>query len=38
MSAEAAREIGEGIAWLGFWVAGAVVICVAMAHGWRPWE
>jgi len=38
MSAEAAKEIGEGIAWLGFWLAIGAVACAAIMKGWRPWE
>lgn len=38
MQSEAARHIGEGIAWLGFWLAVAVVASAAMFNGWKPWE
>ena len=38
MSAEAAKHLGEGIAWLGFWLAVAAVLVAAINHGWKPWE
>lgn len=38
MSDEAAKRLGEGIAWLGFWLAIAAVLVAAINHGWKPWE
>lgn len=38
MDQNAAKEIAEGIAWLGFWLATGAVACTAIMNGWRPWE
>lgn len=38
MSTEAAKYIGEGIAWLGFWLAVATIAGTAIFKGWKPWE
>ena len=34
----AAQHIGEGIAWLGFWLAVAAIASAAIFKGWKPWE
>ena len=38
MSTEAAKHIGEGMAWLGFWLGLAAVLVACIMNGWRPWE
>ena len=38
MSTEAAKAIGEGIAWLGFWLAAGAVLVAAIMNGWKPWQ
>lgn len=38
MTADAAKHIGEGIAWFGFWIAVAAVSVAAILKGWTPWK
>lgn len=38
MTTEAGKHIGEGIAWLGFWLAAGAVAVAAIMNGWKPWE
>lgn len=38
MTTEAAKATGEGIAWLGFWLAAGAVLVAAIMNGWKPWE
>lgn len=38
MSTEAKKHIGEGMAWLGFWLGLAAVLVACVNSGWRPWE
>lgn len=38
MSEAAAKHIGEGIAWLGFWLSAGAVVVAAIMNGWKPWQ